>query len=162
MAMTDSLTGLNNRIYFYEAGVNTLEVSRRAQQPVAIAMLDIDDFKKVNDTYGHKIGDKALIHISNTIKKALRRSDIFVRFGGEEFVILLPNCPHKQAVNVMNKVCKLVQKSLLVINNEKTLSITISIGVTSEIDTIDNMLEIADKYMYIAKKNGKNRVYSQE
>lgn len=162
MTMTDYLTGLNNRIYFYDVGVNTLEISRRAQQPVALAMIDIDDFKKINDTYGHEAGDKALIHIAKSIKKVLRRSDIFVRFGGEEFVILLPNCPHEQAVNIMNKVCKLIEKSILILNDTTKISMTVSIGITSEINTIDNMLEIADKYMYTAKKTGKNRVYSEE
>jgi len=162
MAMTDYLTGINNRVYFYEAGANTLEISRRAQQPVAIAMLDIDNFKKINDTYGHEVGDKALIHITNVVKQALRRSDIFVRFGGEEFVILLPNCSHEQAVLVMQKVCKLVAKSTLYIDEGIKLNITISIGVTSQIDTIDNMVELADKYMYHAKNNGKNQVYSQD
>lgn len=162
MAMTDYLTGINNRIYFYEAGANLLEIARRTQQTISIAMLDIDNFKKVNDTYGHEVGDKVLIHLTKTIKKALRRSDMFVRFGGEEFVVLLPNCPHKQALQVMNKVCQLVAKSKLKIKQDIELQITVSIGVSSQIETLDNMLEIADKYMYYAKNNGKNQVYSAE
>ncbi|MDF1876697.1 diguanylate cyclase [Sulfurimonas sp. SAG-AH-194-L11] len=162
MAMTDQLTGLHNRLYFYEAGVKVLENASRAGQHSSIAMIDIDDFKSVNDTYGHEVGDKALIHIANTIKKVLRRSDIFVRFGGEEFVILLPNCPNKQAIKVMQKVCKSVAKTPLELNSDKNLRITISIGVTSILKDVDAMLETADKYMYEAKKSGKNRVVSKD
>ena len=162
MAMTDALTGLHNRLYFYEAGVKIFENATRANQPSAIAMIDIDNFKKVNDTYGHEAGDKALIHVANTMKKALRRSDVLVRFGGEEFVILLPNCSHDQAVKVMEKVCSITAASPCQINADTKLSITISIGVTSALTDIDKMLETADKYMYEAKKRGKNRVFSQE
>lgn len=162
MAMTDALTGLHNRLYFYEAGVKIFENATRANQPSAIAMIDIDNFKKVNDTYGHEAGDKALIHVANTMKKALRRSDVLVRFGGEEFVILLPNCSHDQAVKVMEKVCSITAASPCQINADTKLSITISIGVTSALTDIDKMLETADKFMYKAKKRGKNRVFSQE
>jgi len=162
MAMTDALTGLHNRLYFYEAGVKIFENATRANQPSAIAMIDIDNFKKVNDTNGHEVGDKALIHVANTMKKALRRSDVLVRFGGEEFVILLPNCSHDQAVKVMEKVCSITAASPCQINADTKLSITISIGVTSALTDIDKMLETADKYMYEAKKRGKNRVFSQE
>ncbi len=162
MAMTDHLTGIHNRVYFYEAGVKILENANRAKQESAIAMIDIDNFKSVNDTYGHEAGDKALIHVANTIKRALRRSDVLVRFGGEEFVILLPNCPHKQALQVMQKVCDMVAKSPCHIDNDTDLRITISIGVTSIIKDVDEMLETADKYMYEAKQSGKNRVVSQD
>jgi len=162
MAMNDQLTGIHNRAYFYDAGVKILEGARRANNPVAIAMIDIDNFKKVNDTYGHEVGDKALIHVANTIKKVLRRSDVFVRFGGEEFVILLPNCPHTQAVTVMEKVCTVISKSPLTLADKSELTITVSIGVTSIQEDIDTMLVKADAYMYHAKNSGKNRVYSEE
>jgi len=162
MAMTDQLTGLHNRMYFYDAGVKIYEGAKRANNPIAIAMIDIDNFKSINDTYGHEVGDQALKHVSKTIKKSLRRSDVFVRFGGEEFVILLPNTPHDQAMKVTKKVCSLVEKEHLTLDDGTTLTITISIGVTSEVVDIDKMLEKADHYMYTAKQNGKNRVYSEE
>jgi len=162
MAMTDQLTGLHNRLYFYEAGVTILNNSNRAGQNSSIAMIDIDDFKSVNDTYGHEAGDKALIHVANTMKKALRRSDVLVRFGGEEFVILLPNCSHSQAIKVMQIICKLVAISPCHIENDINLKITISIGVTSRLRDVDEMLETADQYMYEAKRSGKNRVFSQD
>ncbi|MDQ7042756.1 MAG: diguanylate cyclase [Sulfurimonas sp.] len=162
MAMTDQLTGLHNRLYFYEAGVKIMHNITRAGQKSALAMIDIDNFKSVNDTYGHEAGDKALIHVAHTMKKALRRSDVLVRFGGEEFVILLPNCSHDQALKVMQKVCDLVASSPVYIGNDINLNITISIGVTSAVDDVDRMLETADKYMYEAKQTGKNRVVSQD
>ena len=162
MAMTDYLTGLHNRVYFYSAGIKILAIAQRSKQTSAIAMIDIDNFKSINDTYGHEVGDQALIHVANTMKKALRRSDMLVRFGGEEFVILLPNCPQKQAVSIMQKICSLVAKTLFHIDQSKTINITVSIGVTSKDDTADKMIEVADNYMYTAKQTGKNRVYSEE
>jgi diguanylate cyclase (GGDEF)-like protein len=162
MAMTDQLTGLHNRLYFYDAGVTILNNSNRAGQISSIAMIDIDDFKSVNDTYGHEAGDKALIHVANTMKQALRRSDVLVRFGGEEFVILLPNCSHAQAIKVMQIIRKLVAISPCHIENDISLKITISIGVTSKPRDIHDMLETADQYMYQAKRSGKNRVFSQD
>jgi len=162
MAMNDQLTGLNNRAFFYESGVKILDIARRSQQPVAIAMIDIDNFKSINDTYGHEVGDQALIHVAHTMRDALRKSDLLVRFGGEEFVILLPNCPHNEAVKLMQKVCDKVANSPLKISEETTLNITVSIGVTSIVAEVDSMIEKADKYMYVAKKSGKNRVYSEE
>jgi len=160
MAMTDHLTGLHNRVYFYDAGTKVFDMTKRASNPVSIAMIDIDNFKIINDTYGHEIGDQALIHVSQTIKESLRTSDILVRFGGEEFVILLPNCNHEQAVNVMEKVCSNVANSSLIIEDERELNITISIGVSPMKDSIDDMVDQADKFMYVAKKSGKNRVYT--
>ncbi len=161
MAMTDQLTGLHNRTYFYDAGVKVLEMLQRAKQPLAIAMIDIDNFKKINDTYGHEVGDRALIHVASTITEALRKSDIFVRFGGEEFVILLPNCSHENALKTTNKICKIVADSTFTIDKQTSIQITISIGVATKTDTVDNMLNTADKLMYQAKQNGKNRVYTE-
>ncbi|SFV69975.1 hypothetical protein MNB_SM-4-594 [hydrothermal vent metagenome] len=162
MAMTDQLTGLHNRLYFYEAGVKILTNVTRAGQKSAIAMIDIDNFKSVNDTYGHEAGDKALIHVGNTMKKALRSSDVLVRFGGEEFVIILPNCSHSKAIKVMQKVCNLVANSPCHLENDIDLTITISIGITSKLKDVEEMIKTADEYMYEAKKSGKNRVFSQD
>ena len=158
MAMTDYLTGIHNRVYFFEVGAKIFDVSKRLGHPLAIAMIDIDNFKSVNDTYGHEIGDKALIHVANTIKKSLRRSDILVRFGGEEFVIMLPNCKEEMAEKIMSNVCKRVAQAQLNIGDNKSINITVSIGVTPNITSLDEMIEKADSAMYIAKKSGKNKV----
>jgi len=162
MAMTDHLTGLHNRAYFYDTGVKVIEIEKRANKPLALAMLDIDNFKNINDTHGHELGDRALIHISQIILKTLRASDVFVRFGGEEFVVLLPNCTHINAIKTMQKVCKNVAEATLKVDEKKSINITLSIGVNSKLDAVDKMLERADKFMYTAKESGKNRVYSQE
>jgi diguanylate cyclase (GGDEF)-like protein len=160
MAMSDHLTGLHNRVYFYDTGTKVFDMTKRASNPVAISMIDIDNFKIINDTYGHEIGDRALIHVAKTIKSSLRNSDILVRFGGEEFVVLLPNCEHEQAVKVMEKVCANVANTSLKIEDDRELHITVSIGVSPMKESIDSMVEEADKFMYIAKKSGKNRVYT--
>ena len=158
MAMTDQLTGANNRTYFYETGVKILDITKRSGRPISLAMIDIDHFKKVNDTYGHDVGDQALIHIAKIIQKSIRRSDVFVRFGGEEFVILFPNCSVKNAVNTMETLCKSISQSPLLILEDINLALTVSIGVSSEPKDIDKMLKKADALMYKAKSEGRDRV----
>ncbi len=162
MATTDFLTGLHNRSYFYEAGTTILKLSRRNKQGMSITMIDIDNFKKFNDTYGHEVGDRALKHVANILNESIRESDICVRFGGEEFVILLTNCTHEKAMEVMHSICKKVAETELIIDIKLKLTVTISAGVTSKIDELDNMLKTADDYMYKAKQNGKNQAYSEE
>ncbi len=161
MAMTDYLTGLYNRAYFYQAGEHLLAVSNRGNYPLSLCMIDIDNFKLLNDKYGHNVGDQALIHVANTIKKILRKSDILVRFGGEEFIILLSNSSPKEAYETMQKITKKVSDSTLIIDSGDELTITISSGVTSKIETLDEMVKKADSYMYKAKANGKNQVYTE-
>lgn len=162
MAMTDHLTGLHNRAYFYQAGEQLLALSRRANTPIALCMIDIDNFKSLNDTYGHDIGDRALVHVANTIKRTLRKSDILVRFGGEEFIIILSNCQNAQACETMHKITEVVAASTFYIDSGEKLKITISSGVNTKLDNLDTMVTNADAYMYKAKKNGKNQVYSED
>jgi len=161
MAMTDHLTGLYNRAYFYQAGEQLLFVSRRSSIPIALCMIDIDNFKSVNDTYGHDIGDRALKHVSNTIKKSIRASDIVARFGGEEFVILLSNCSKFEAYQVVSNIVKTVSDSILDLDNETQLHITISAGLSETVHSLDSMIKEADESMYKAKHNGKNQVFMQ-
>jgi diguanylate cyclase (GGDEF)-like protein len=161
MAMTDYLTGLHNRAYFYQAGDHLLAVSKRGNYPLSLCMIDIDNFKSLNDKYGHDVGDQALIHVANIMQKTLRKSDIIVRFGGEEFIILLSNCSHDQAYETMQKITDLVYDSTFITNNGEKLKISISSGLTSQIDTLDKMVAKADSYMYKSKENGKNQVYSE-
>lgn len=162
MAMTDHLTGLHNRAYFYQAGEQLLALSRRTSAPLALCMIDIDNFKSLNDTYGHDVGDKALIHVANTIKKTLRKSDILVRFGGEEFIVILSNCKNAQACETMHKITETVAASKFYIDSGEKLKITISSGVNTKLDNLDAMVTNADAYMYKAKRNGKNQVYSED
>ena len=162
MAMTDHLTGLHNRSYFYQAGEQLLAIEKRSYIPLSICMIDIDNFKSINDTYGHDTGDRALKYIANALKSNIRDSDIVIRFGGEEFIILLPNCPVNEAYRVINKMTKRIADSVFYLDNGDELRITISSGVTSKLGSLDSMVIEADKYMYIAKQSGKNQVYTQE
>lgn len=162
MAMTDHLTGLHNRAYFYQAGEQLLAISKRSSISVSLCMIDIDNFKSINDTYGHNVGDRALKHITNTLKKGIRESDILVRFGGEEFIILLPNCKQDKALEIMQMLTKLVANTIFYLDNGEKLTITISSGLTSNMTSLDSMVHQADKYMYEAKRNGKNQVYTKE
>jgi len=162
MAMTDHLTGLHNRAYFYQSGEQLLAISKRSSTPITICMIDIDNFKAINDTYGHDVGDRALKHIANTIKRAIRESDILIRFGGEEFIVLLPNCSCDKALKVITKATKIVANTLFYLDDNKKINMTISSGITSKIGSLDSMVITADKYMYKAKQNGKNQVYTEE
>jgi len=162
MAMTDHLTGLHNRTYFYQAGEQLLAIKERSQTALTICMIDIDNFKSINDTYGHDTGDRALKYIANALKNNIRKSDIVIRFGGEEFIILLPNCVVKEAYRVIENLTKTISNSRFKLDNGNEIQITISSGVTSKISSLDSMVIKADNYMYIAKQSGKNRVYTEE
>ena len=91
LSITDSLTGLYNRRYFTEVSKHILDLAKRENKPLSVVMIDIDNFKNINDTYGHQVGDKALVSLSKRLMKCQRKSDIICRYGGEEFVILFPN-----------------------------------------------------------------------
>ena len=160
-AMKDYLTGLYNRTYFYSVADKMLESAKRNESAISICLADIDNFKKINDTYGHDVGDLALQHVANSIQKVLRRSDMLVRFGGEEFVILLSNCPVKEGYRIAQNICQFVEKHPLQLPKRK-LKITLSIGVTGKMDSLDGMIKNADEYMYTAKQSGKNQAYTEE
>ena len=119
-------------------------------------MLDIDFFKKVNDTYGHDIGDKVLIQLTNKIKHLIRDSDIFCRYGGEEFIIIMPHCTAKKALEKAEYIRKIVEK--LTITPLKQLTISLGVTEVKKEDTIENMIKRVDKALYYSKENGRNRV----
>ncbi len=165
-ATLDALTGYNNRHQFEKRLQETTSIARRQNQPLCCIMSDIDFFKKVNDTYGHAVGDCVLKNVAKTIKKELRESDIPSRYGGEEFIFLLPNTKLEEAVVVAERLRKKVEKKKINIEDYKIegvkeISVTISIGV-SEFDKTDKQPEIlyenADSALYQAKESGRNRV----
>lgn len=167
LAMTDSLTGLFNRRYFGERAEEAIKQSRRDNLPLTIIVLDIDDFKQVNDSFGHSVGDRALIELSAVMKSSLRGSDILSRVGGEEFHILLPNTPQSRAEEVANRMREALKKASISIKSESSqeenhiISLTCSFGIASlrEHDThIDEVLKRADDAMYEAKRQGKDTV----
>jgi len=124
-------------------------------------ILDIDDFKVVNDTYGHIAGDKILIYIANILKKILRDGDKIFRYGGEEFVIVLNRINDNQCQNITNRLLDLIRSNRLIYKGHK-ISVTASIGATKYIsnDTPDSLIARADKALYKAKHSGKNKMYS--
>jgi diguanylate cyclase (GGDEF)-like protein len=159
-AYQDQLTGTLNRNFLEENAKKLLLKFKLAYNNTGVIMLDIDDFKKINDTYGHGTGDLALIEVAKTIKKLLRKEDLLIRYGGEEFVILLPNCDLEDTYLIAEKIRKEVEKIKIPLQNKK-LSLTISLGITTikdEDKTIFDSIKRADKALYKAKKSGKNKV----
>ena len=160
MAITDELTGLVNRRYFMERLHHEFDRMKRYDTTYSLLMVDIDNFKKINDTFGHKAGDIVLKTASEAMKKSLRTSDIIGRFGGEEFAALLPEADMKAASFIAERLRKKVEESYIEYESSK-IAITISIGVTQSniTDTkIDEIIIRSDTAMYQAKKDGRNRI----
>ena len=156
------MTRLYNRRYFTTMADKILKLARREKNPLSLAILDIDRFKRINDTYGHLAGDRVITALSEKLMSRYRESDLLCRFGGEEFVILMPNTELDVAALLAERTRKEVEK-LQVPYNGKTISMTVSIGV-SQVDleneeTLDPVLKRADDALYIAKKQGRNQVH---
>jgi diguanylate cyclase (GGDEF)-like protein/PAS domain S-box-containing protein len=164
LAMTDHLTSLYNRRYFMQRGAEEFKRSRRTNHPLSLLMLDIDHFKRVNDTHGHEAGDMTLQQVAAALKSSLRETDILGRLGGEEFAVLLPNTLSKEAGLLAERIRHAVERMPFEIPGA-TLTITISIGVAmqaGEMSGIDDMLRNADMAMYNAKHRGGNCVIRYE
>ncbi|MDP1765301.1 MAG: GGDEF domain-containing protein [Methylotenera sp.] len=159
VAHEDFLTGALNRRGMDEAIEREFSRADRHNSPLSLAMLDIDHFKKINDTMGHSTGDVALAHLAKVVKSVLRSTDILARYGGEEFVILLPGSKQADAVNVITGVQRDLTKNFFMHNSERVL-ITFSAGVSERItgEGIDAVLPRADAALYLAKQTGRNRV----
>ena len=129
--------------------------------PLSLIIIDIDFFKKFNDTFGHQSGDAVLRQVAFVLKKNVRMSDIVCRYGGEEMSIILPSTTYNEAVNLANKLCRLVSERKYKLSNGKESNVTISLGVSSygsDGVTPSELIEAADKRLYHAKGNGRNRV----
>jgi diguanylate cyclase (GGDEF)-like protein len=158
-SLTDALTQTKNRLAYEEAIENEISYFNQTKIPFSILLFDIDNFKLINDTYNHRIGDLVLIELSSLIQKNIRNSDSLFRIGGEEFIILFPNTTSEITVEVAEKLRIIVEKGLNTINDK---TITISIGVTQikENDTEDSLYRRVDKLLYDSKRTGKNKVTS--
>ncbi|MEI2614836.1 MAG: GGDEF domain-containing protein [Methylotenera sp.] len=163
VAHQDFLTGALNRRGMDEAIDREFERADRHNTPISLAMIDIDHFKKINDTMGHSTGDTALAHLAKVVKSILRSTDVLARYGGEEFVILLPGSKQNDAVNVVAGIQRDLTKNFFLHNNERVL-ITFSAGVAERVtgENIDSVLPRADAALYIAKQSGRNRVVGAE
>jgi len=159
----DQLTGTLNRRGLEEAFTREAGRADRQSAVMSIALLDIDNFKSLNDSHGHKAGDEALQHIVGVIKEHLRPADALARFGGEEFVILLPDSDTTAAIEVMTRLQRELTKRFFLHNNERLL-ITFSCGVTQRLpgEELQSSVERADRALYQAKRAGKNRVVATD
>lgn len=157
MANTDSLTGLYNRRYFFDVSRQFLAQARRQQHSLSVAVLDIDFFKKINDSYGHDTGDRVLKMFVNHVSDLIRESDVLARLGGDEFIMIFPETSLEGAVVVAEKIREMV--SCLSLDRE--IFFTVSIGVAELTDfnsDLDSLIKHADIAMYKAKNGGRNRV----
>lgn len=160
-ATRDALTGVFNRGHFTEMAMLEIDRARRFGEPLSAVMLDIDHFKKVNDTYGHHIGDKVIIALAQLLTAQIRKIDFVGRLGGEEFAILLPRANKEPAAEVARRVRLLVSELRVPISPEQEISFTVSIGVAALRPTTRDLQELlrnADAALYTAKREGRNRV----
>jgi diguanylate cyclase (GGDEF)-like protein len=164
LATTDMLTGVPNRRSFYESGAVELARARRYMRPLSLLMIDADNFKQVNDTYGHAAGDEILKALSSTLRSSIRETDVLGRLGGEEFGILMPETTLPHAAGLAERLRIAVAGLSLTFQN-RTLCITISVGVTAVPDGssgLDTALSVADNLLYQAKERGRNCVVVAE
>jgi len=164
-SLRDGLTGTYNRRAFDDQLQSLVERNLLHRQDFALLVLDIDDFKKVNDTYGHPVGDRVLLAVANTCNQMVRSDDFLARYGGEEFVMLLPGASRRNAAKKGKQICKTIHATRYTLEQgdpDETLSLTVSIGVTAfkRGDTAAMVIERADQALYKAKKAGKNCVIS--
>ncbi|MBL9015094.1 MAG: GGDEF domain-containing protein [Myxococcales bacterium] len=162
LASIDSLTGLVNRRRFFKQATQELARARRYGSPVAIVLVDLDHFKRINDEHGHPVGDQALAHAAGVLAREVRDLDIVARYGGEEFAMLLPMTTATGAKEVAERCTQKLAATPLAIDGRAPIRITASMGLTcaeqSSTDTLEALLTAADAALYRAKEGGRNRV----
>ncbi len=160
-SIRDELTKVYNRRYFFEASQLIENGAALIPENTSILMIDIDDFKDLNDTYGHHVGDQALNTLTENILSMLRSTDVLARYGGDEFICLLPQTKRDQALEIAKRVINRIEGIKLKENN-KNIPLHVSIGVTtSEHEVkIEELIALADEALYKAKQSGKNQIKS--
>ena len=158
MSITDTLTRLFNRRHFENEFEREFKRSKRYNTDLSIAIIDIDFFKNINDTYGHSCGDYVLKEVAFLITQNFRQTDILFRYGGEEFVVILTETSHETACVPLERLRKRIENNKFLFNNQE-IKVTISIGVTSKTDfeKAQDMFDLADKALYEAKNSGRNQ-----
>jgi diguanylate cyclase (GGDEF)-like protein len=162
MAIADVLTGLFNRRHVLERFSEEMTRAKRLKKDLGCVMIDIDNFKTINDTYGHLVGDKTLREVSDILNNSIRTYDIAGRYGGEEFLIILPDTPFQDTLSLAERIRKNIKESPIA-QSELTpaIPVTISLGIASMIAkdiSIDNMIKRADDGLYMAKNSGRDKV----
>ena len=161
IANRDFLTKVSNRKHFFEKTDAYLKDAHKNNKKCAIAMIDIDNFKSINDTYGHDIGDNVIKSLANILSNNIKGHDIVARFGGEEFVLYIKDVTKNDALNLLENICNKIANHTEIISLNNSLNFTVSIGlVTKAEQSISHMIASADKLLYHAKRSGKNRVIS--
>jgi diguanylate cyclase (GGDEF)-like protein len=162
ISITDPLTGLLNRRYFQERMAEEIERSRRHHLPLSLIMLDIDNFKKLNDTYGHLSGDEVLKMTSRCLRTCIRTIDVAARYGGEEFTVILPQTAKADAITIAERICTEVNRMDFPFETgDRRMELSVSVGLASlpeDAETLDELIRNSDIALYTAKSQGKNRV----
>jgi diguanylate cyclase (GGDEF)-like protein len=160
-ATTDSLTRIKNRRSFYTQAEQNLIACRRYGKDMSLLLLDIDYFKKVNDSFGHHAGDEVLVKVAGLLVQMMRGVDTVARFGGEEFAVLLPETNRLGAAVLGERIRSAIEKEQIKVDN-RLIPVTVSIGIATlaaeAVESIDQLLNIADQRMYLAKNGGRNRI----
>ena len=160
LATIDTLTEIYNRSHFFLRAQAEFNRARRLGEPMAAMMIDIDHFKRVNDTYGHLVGDQVLRVIAGLCNKRMRKYDLLGRYGGEEFVVILPHTTIAQALTTAERIRENISQTEIK-TTESTINVRVSIGVaalTKKMETLESLLDQADRALYQAKDTGRNRV----
>jgi diguanylate cyclase (GGDEF)-like protein len=160
LATHDSLTGLFTRHYFFELANREYERARRYKRPLSILMMDLDDLKRINDLYGHQCGDRALQMLAHTCQTVLRQVDLIGRYGGDEYVILLPETELIKAIAAAERLRDHASQEMLE-NHDCKVSISVSLGVAAledDVASVEELVDRADHAQYSAKQAGKNQV----
>lgn len=155
-SIKDGLTGLYNRTYMTKRAAEMLGQAERHGYEICVLILDVDHFKRINDTYGHQKGDAVLIALSKTLEEAVRAEDVVGRYGGEEFIVILGHCDLAAGTKKAQRVCETIEQLC-----PAELTVTVSIGITSlggKQKNLDQMVAEADEALYRAKDGGRNRV----
>ena len=159
-ANRDYLTGLYNRRYFFQAMSEYLEDAKESGEKFAVAMIDIDHFKKINDTYGHDVGDQVIVTLADILRSSTSPRDIVARFGGEEFCIVLKNINRYSAQDIIERIRSEVESYSFCVDKDNYIKFTISIGalIHNDEDTLEESISEADMMLYKAKNGGRNQV----
>ena len=161
MVVSDPLTGLHNRRYLMDRMLQEMQRSDRHGEPLALAMIDLDAFKPINDQFGHVLGDKVLRAVGSAISKSVRVSDIAARYGGDEFAVILPQTPAEGAMRVCERLLRNISEIVLQDETGRTFRITASLGLAyypaDDVETPEDLVHSADGALYGAKRSGKNR-----
>ena len=168
--LTDGLTGVHNRRYFEARCLEEVQAARRSKQPLVCLLLDVDHFKRINDTHGHPAGDAVLRYVARLIRAQLRGSDVVARYGGEEFIMLLPATPLGAALDTAERIRRVIAAQSMPVKVAEPLRITVSIGAAllpaeGEVDAAVQaaaLVQRADQALYAAKQGGRNRVLAAD